>query len=87
MAFALDEFFASIEEEFGLDVPDADRDSLTTPGEVVDYLVEYSSVAEDLDGEDRRDHIAGVIGEIMAQTLGVTRYRETSRFVEDLRVR
>jgi hypothetical protein len=28
-----------------------------------------------------------VIGEIMARTLGVTRYTETSRFVQDLRVR
>lgn len=87
MAWALDEFFASVEEEFAIDIPDVDRDSLTTPGEVVDYLVEYSKTAGDLEEEDRRDHIAGVIGEIMAQTLGITRYRETSRFVEDLRVR
>lgn len=87
MAWALDEFFASVEEEFAVDIPAVDRESLTTPGEVVDYLVEYSSAAEDLDEEDRREHIAGVVGEIMAQALGVTRYRETSRFVEDLRVR
>ena len=34
-----------------------------------------------------RDHIAGVIGEIMARTLGITRYSESSRFVQDLHVR
>jgi hypothetical protein len=34
--------------------------------------------------EEHRDHVAAVIGELMARTLGVTRYREDWRF-EDLR--
>lgn len=87
MPWALDEFFEMLEEEFAVDIPDVERDRLGTPGEVIDWLVENSSVAAELDEEDRREHIAGVVGEIMAQTLGITRYRETSRFVEDLRVR
>ena len=37
--------------------------------------------------DEYRDHVAGVVGEIMARTLGVTRYSEASRFVEDLHVR
>lgn len=87
MPWALDEFFEMLEEEFDVDIPDVERDQLGTPGEVIDWLVENSSTASELDEEDRREHIAGVVGEIMAQTLGITRYRETSRFVEDLRVR
>ena len=37
--------------------------------------------------EEHRDHVAAVLGELMAQALGVTRYREDSRFREDLHVR
>ena len=87
MPWALDEFFEMLEEEFAVDIPDVERDQLPTPGDVIDWLVDNSSIASELDEEDRREHIAGVVGEIMAQTLGVTRYRETSRFVEDLHVR
>lgn len=87
MPWALDEFFEMVEEEFGVDIPDVERDQLASPGEVIDFLVESSSTAAELDEEDRREHIAGVVGEIMAQTLGITRYQESSRFVEDLHVR
>lgn len=87
MPWALDEFFGTLEEEFGVDIPDVERQQLGTPGEVIDHLVESSSVAAELDEDDRREHIAGVVGEVMAQTLGITRYREDSRFVEDLHVR
>lgn len=87
MPWALDEFFEMLEEDFDVDIADVERDQLGTPGDVIDWLVENSSTASELDEEDRREHIAGVVGEIMAQTLGITRYRETSRFVEDLRVR
>jgi hypothetical protein len=87
MPLALDEFFGTLEEEFAVDIPDVERRQLDTPGAVIDYLVESSSVASELDDDDRREHIAGVVGEVIAQTLGITRYRETSRFVEDLHVR
>lgn len=87
MSWALDEFFASVEDEFGVRINSDDRDLLTTPGAVIDFLVESSDVAHEMDEEARREHLDSVLGELMAQTLGVTRYREDSRFVEDLHVR
>jgi len=86
MSWALDEFFASVEDEFRVNISDEDRESLPTPGSVIDFVVENSAVADDMDEEARREHIDGVLGELMAQTLGVTRYNEDSRFVEDLRL-
>ena len=87
MSWALDEFFASVEDEFGVRINSDDRDTLATPGAVIDFLVESSDTASDMDEEARREHIDSVLGELMAQTLGVTRYREDSRFIEDLHVR
>ena len=87
MSWALDEFFASVEDEFGVRINSDDRDSLATPGAVIDFLVESSDVGQEMDEEARREHLDSVLGELMAQTLGVTRYREDSRFIEDLHVR
>ncbi len=87
MPWALDEFFSSIEEEFGVSSPDDRRELLTTPGLVVEHLLEHSDVASELDEDDRREHFSSVLGELMAQSLGVTRYTDDSRFVEDLKVR
>jgi hypothetical protein len=81
------EFFSAIEEEFGVEVGDADDFFLETPGAVIDYIVENSSPTDGMDAEEYREHVAGVVGEIMARTLGVTRYTESSRFFQDLRVR
>lgn len=86
MSWALDEFFASVEDEFRVRISEEDRESLPTPGSVIDFVVENSRVAEDMDEDARREHIDGVLGELMAQTLGITRYNEDSRFIEDLRV-
>ena len=85
MSWALDEFFAAVEEEFGLAV--ADAETLETPGAVIDYVVENTQPSDGMTDDEYRDHVAGVVGEIMARTLGVTRYSESSRFVQDLRVR
>jgi len=60
---------------------------LNTPGAVIDFVATETSPADGMDDDEHRDHIAAVIGELMARTLGVTRYREDSRFVQDLRVR
>jgi hypothetical protein len=87
MSWALDEFFSAVGDEFGFDIGDADDAFLETPGAVIDYVVENSSPSDGMDDEEYRDHVAGVIGEIMARTLGVTRYSEDSRFVQDLHVR
>ena len=86
MSRPLDEFFAGVEEEFGVDLDDQ-RDIFDTPGAVIDYVVSETRPSDGMDDEEHRDHIASVIGELMAQTLGITRYREDSRFLQDLRVR
>ena len=87
MSWALDEFFSAIEEEFGVPVGEADDAFLETPGAVIDFIVENSSPTDGMTDEEYRDHVAGVVGEIMARTLGVTRYSESSRFVQDLHIR
>jgi hypothetical protein len=86
MSAALDEFFAGVEDEFRLEITDDDRDYLNTPGEVIDFVAEQTTPRDGMDTEEHREHIASVLGEIMAQTLGITRYHEESRFIEDLRV-
>lgn len=87
MSWALTEFFAAVEEEFGVPVGDADEMLFQTPGDVIDFVVENSQPADGMDDDEYRDHVAGVVGEIMARTLGITRYDEGSRFIQDLRVR
>lgn len=82
----MDEFLAEVEEEFGVDI-DGQRDMFDTPGAVIDYVVAETAPADGMDEEEHRDHIASVVGELMARTLGITRYSEDSRFLQDLRVR
>ena len=85
MSWALDEFFASVEEEFGVSIDDAEQ--LDTPGAVIDYVSAETTPQDGMDEEEHRDHVAAIVGELMARTLGITRYREDWRFVEDLKVR
>ncbi len=87
MSWALKEFFAAIEEEFGVAAGDSDDIVLQTPGDVIDFVVENTEPTDGMADDEYRDHVAGVVGEIMARTLGVTRYDESSRFVQDLNVR
>ena len=87
MSWALKEFFAAIEEEFGGAAGDSDEALLQTPGEVIDFVLENTEPTDGMAPDEYRDHIAGVVGEIMARTLGITRYNEDSRFVQDLHIR
>jgi hypothetical protein len=87
MSWALDEFFAAVEEEFGLTIATADHGYLDTPGAVIDFVVEQTEPEDRMTAEEHREHVASIVGELMARTLGVTRYREDWRFVEDLHVR
>jgi hypothetical protein len=83
---ALEEFFAGVQEEFAVgDIEETDM--LETPGDVIDYIVAETTPSDGMTDEEHRDHVAAVVGELMAQTLGVTRYREDSRFLQDLRLR
>lgn len=85
MSWALEEFYASVEEEFGVPIDDAEQ--LDTPGAVIDFIASELPAQDGQNDEEHRDQIAGIVGELMARTLGITRYREDSRFVQDLRVR
>ena len=87
MTWALEEFFAAVEEEFGVAVGDTADQLLGTPGQVIDFIVDNTEPSDGLAPDEYRDHVAGVVGEIMARTLGVTRYSEASRFIQDLHVR
>jgi hypothetical protein len=87
MSWALQEFFAAIEEEFGVATGDSDETLLPTPGAVIDFVVENTQPTDGMTDDEHREYVAGVVGETMARTLGVTRYDEDSRFVEDLHVR
>lgn len=86
MSWALDEFFAAVEDEFGLPSM-GDGQFLETPGAVIDFIVDNTTPSDGMSDDEHRDHVAAVIGEIMARTLGITRYDEGSRFVQDLHVR
>jgi hypothetical protein len=88
MTWALEEFFAAVAEEFGVTLADdGGADYLDTPGAVIDFIVDQTQPSDGMTEDEHRDHVAGVVGEIMARTLGITRYSEDSRFVEDLHVR
>lgn len=87
MSWALEEFFAAVEEEFGVPMGDGDASFLETPGAVIDFVVENTRPSDGMSDDEHREYVSGVIGEIMARTLGVTRYSESSRFVQDLHVR
>lgn len=87
MSWALEEFFAAVEEEFGVPMGDGDAGFLETPGAVIDFVVENTEPSDHMSEDEHREYVAGVVGEIMARTLGITRYDESSRFVQDLHVR
>lgn len=84
MSWALDEFYASVEEEFGVEIEDTEQ--LDTPGAVIDYVAGATASQDGMDEEEHRDHVAAVVGELMARTLGITRYRDDWRF-EDMKSR
>ena len=87
MSWALDEFFASIEEEFDVEIGGSDHGYLDTPASVIDFIVDNTEPGDGMTDDEHRDQVSSVVGELMARTLGITRYREDQRFVEDLHVR
>ncbi len=85
MSRPMDEFFAELREEFDVSL-DGQVGVFDTPGDVIDYVVSETPPADGMDDDEHRDHVAAVVGELMARTLGITRYSEDTRF-EDLRIR
>ncbi len=54
---------------------------------MIERVAAATSARDGMTEEEHRDHIAAVVGELMARALGITRYREDSRFLQDLRLR
>jgi len=71
-----------IEEEFEITISDEIAATLTTPREVIDYLMTRSEVSE----KWSRDYIAVSVWLILEDELGIKRedYNEDSRFIEDM---
>jgi hypothetical protein len=82
MSVDLGEFFASVEEEFGVDIDSASAPHMS-PVELCDYVVEHMpEPGERMDEDERRDYVDSVLGELMAQVLGITRYDEQSPYAQ-----
>ena len=82
MTVDLGELFASIQEEFDVDLEEATARYMS-PRELVEYVVEHMpEPGERMDEEERRDYVDSVLGELMAQVLGITRYDEDTPFGE-----
>lgn len=82
MSVDLGEFFASVEEEFDVAIDGASAPHMS-PLELVDYIVEHMpEPGERMDDDERRDYVDSVLGELMAQVLGITRYDEATPFAQ-----
>lgn len=64
--------FAAVEVEFGVRVPPADRARLETVGDLVAYVaLHHPPLGESLTDEELRDHVAAVVGELLAREHGI----------------
>ena len=63
---------AAVEAEFGVRVPPADAARLETVGDLVSYVaMHHPPLGESLTAEELRDHVAAVIGELLAREHGI----------------
>jgi hypothetical protein len=86
MPAGLGEFFATIEEELGVDIWDADEAAQTTPDELIAHVLEtVPNVGGQMSDAERREYVEGVLEELMEQILGITQYDEGATFAEILR--
>lgn len=85
MPVDLSALITSVEDEFGVEIENADAAEVTTPRELALYIVEnMPEPGEHMDEDERRDYVESVLGELIAQVLGITRYDEESTFGEIL---
>ena len=86
MPGGLSELFAMIQDEFGVDIEDPRDAAQTTPSELIAYVLDSApEVGGPMSDAERRQYVEEVLGELMEQALGVTRYDEESTFAEILR--
>ena len=81
MGLDIVELFAEVEDEFGVEIPDAVAATMTTVGQLFDYIEEHSPAGRDAGAWDR--FIAVVSRETGIEPSDI--YRD-SRFVQDLRM-
>ena len=86
MPAGLDEFFALMEEELGVDISDRDEAAQTTPGDLVAHVLQtVPDIGGPLSDAQRREYVETMVEELMEQVLGITRYDEDATFAEILR--
>lgn len=84
MGMDLIELVCDIEEEFEVIIPDEIAPSLTTPKQVIDYLMSLPQINE----KWSRDYVTLSFWMILEDHNGIYRkdYNEDSRFIEDMRM-
>lgn len=80
MTVDLGTLIASIEEEFDVAL-DADQVGVLSIRDLVEYVAEAMDAdAEPVDPDERVEHVEAVMGELLAQLLGVTRWDDDATF-------
>lgn len=81
MGLEIVELIMRVEEEFGLEIPDANAEKLVTVGLIEDYLVRHLDLPE-----EKRDAIWQRLQFIVSDQLSIEieKIRRDSRLVEDL---
>ena len=68
-----DRLLDAVEEEFGVAIPAADRDGLETVGALVSYVaLRHPQPGESLTADELREHVAAVVGELLAREHGAS---------------
>lgn len=63
---------AAAEGEFGVRIPQADGARLETVGDLVSYVaVHHPPLGESMTAEELREHVAAVVGELLAREHGI----------------
>lgn len=83
MGLDLVELVYSVEEEFGIDIPDEVAVTITTPKKLIDYVMSLPKIRS---GTHPRDFIADKVWTMIENEGGIERkdYNEDSRFIEDM---
>jgi hypothetical protein len=86
MPAGLDELFALMEEELGVDIWDREEAAQTTPGELIAHILQtVPDVGGPMSDAQRREYVETMLEELMEHVLGITRYDEEVTFAEILR--